>query len=207
MKKLFAFDYDGVLADSQQVNINMMNTILLELNNKFHIEKKHFENLAEISFESVAALASLNKNELSKFMQRVSEENSGVGRECSLFDGIPSLLKKLSEVAIVTVVSNNHSKIAKEVLDREGLSNHFSEITGLDSGKNKSERLTEMMQNNSIKPENCYMIGDGVNDIESAKNAGCKSIAVAWGFQSLNRLNEVNPDFSVNSVKEILEFI
>ena len=59
----------------------------------------------------------------------------------------------------------------------------------------------------AISADECIWIGDSSVDIESAKNLGCKSIAVTWGFRSVESLLVCRPDYIVNSPKEIFDIL
>jgi phosphoglycolate phosphatase-like HAD superfamily hydrolase len=52
-----------------------------------------------------------------------------------------------------------------------------------------------------------YLIGDAVSDIRSARKAGVKSIAVAWGHQSQQKLAAEHPDYLVDSPDDLLALI
>lgn len=55
-----------------------------------------------------------------------------------------------------------------------------------------------------VTTDNCVVIGDGLYDILSAKNAGCKSILTLWyGDEGVPR----DADFTVESVTELREVI
>lgn len=54
-----------------------------------------------------------------------------------------------------------------------------------------------------VSAEECVWIGDSSVDIESAKNIGCKSIAVTWGFRSLESLVAHAPTLIVEEPKKI----
>lgn len=54
-----------------------------------------------------------------------------------------------------------------------------------------------------VKAEECVWIGDSSVDIESAKNIGCQSIAVTWGFRSCESLAAAAPSLIVDEPKKI----
>ena len=50
-----------------------------------------------------------------------------------------------------------------------------------------------------LAAENCTVIGDSIPDLETAHNAGMRSVAVMWGFHDRDRLLAANPGRSVES--------
>ena len=54
------------------------------------------------------------------------------------------------------------------------------------------------------KPSECYFVGDSEPDIRTAKAAGMISVAVSWGFRTLDRLTRENPDYLITKPSELL---
>ena len=52
-------------------------------------------------------------------------------------------------------------------------------------------------------PRSVVKVGDTKADIDEGKNAGCWTVAVLTGTQTVECLRENNPDFIINSVKEL----
>lgn len=52
-------------------------------------------------------------------------------------------------------------------------------------------------------PRSVVKVGDTKADIDEGKNAGCWTVAVLTGTQTVECLREKNPDFIINSVKEL----
>ena len=52
-------------------------------------------------------------------------------------------------------------------------------------------------------PENCAIIGDSTMDIETARNAGMRAIAVTWGFHDRERLITAGADVMVDTPAEL----
>jgi phosphoglycolate phosphatase len=200
---LIAFDYDGVLADTFEPNIRLINRIFRQMGNSAEITKEHFNIATEISFEAVVTAAGLAKEDLAEFMHLIVETGSSIIEETSLFDGMKGLLNSLSDHNYLAVVSNNSIQIVTPGLEKEGALSLFDEITGSDNGESKEFRLEKLKEQYNIPLENCWMIGDGINDIESAHEAKWKSIAVTWGFQNRSLLESRNPTAVVDTLSEL----
>jgi phosphoglycolate phosphatase len=54
-----------------------------------------------------------------------------------------------------------------------------------------------------VSPENCIMIGDSSIDIETARNAGMRAIAVAWGYHNRSRLMEAGATRIIETPSEL----
>ncbi|MCH7719548.1 MAG: HAD family hydrolase [Planctomycetes bacterium] len=56
-------------------------------------------------------------------------------------------------------------------------------------------------------PQNTFMVGDTIADIETARRVGMKSIAVTWGFRDADELAAAGPDFVADHPEQIGNFV
>lgn len=206
-KAIIAFDYDGVLADTFEPNIRLMNRIFLSMESSAIVGHHHFDMAAEISFEAVVEAAGLDQSQVGEFMRLVVETGSSIVPETSLFLGMKELILELKDQCFITIVSNNSTKIIDAGLLQAEVTSLFDRVTGSDEGLTKSDRLRTIQEEFGIDCGSCWMIGDGVNDIEAAHDAGWNSVAVTWGFQSRELLQSRKPTEIVDSVQELRNLI
>lgn len=57
------------------------------------------------------------------------------------------------------------------------------------------------------EPQNVYFVGDSAVDIETAHNAGMKSVAVTWGYRDLNELQSAKPDHIIDRPAELTRLL
>jgi phosphoglycolate phosphatase len=67
--------------------------------------------------------------------------------------------------------------------------------------------LLEVAKLFDIEPKNAWMIGDSINDILAGKNAGFKTIAVSYGYAGQYTMADLNADYTVNAMSEIVDLI
>lgn len=208
MKKgVIAFDYDGVLADTFEPNIRLINRIFSSMGSGAVITKEHFNIAAEISFEAVVTAAGLEKERIAEFLDLVVETGTSIIEETFMFEGMKTVLSKLKDDYYLAVVSNNSTKIIIPGLEKEDAVTFFDAITGSDEGEPKTVRLKNLKAKYLADSENCWMIGDGINDIEAAHDAKWKSVAVTWGFQSRDILETRKPTVTLDTVNELYNVI
>jgi phosphoglycolate phosphatase-like HAD superfamily hydrolase len=86
----------------------------------------------------------------------------------------------------------------------------MSAITSFLRNKN-TIKITTITNNTNItaqlavKPKSCLFIGDDKNDMIAGKNAGIKTVAVAYGYGKVEQ--DWGYDFLVNTVKELEKWI
>jgi phosphoglycolate phosphatase len=112
-----------------------------------------------------------------------------------VFDGIEDVLKQLAadEIPMYIMSSNSPGNIRK-LLQAKGLDGYFIQVYGNVSIFGKAKRLRQIMAANSLDYRHAMYVGDEGRDIEAAKRAGLKSVAVAWGYNSAELLARHHPD-------------
>ena len=93
------------------------------------------------------------------------------------------------------VVSNKHASGVKALTARyfEGLLDIAVGGDGTRPLKPAPDNLLYAMEQMGVNPEDVWYVGDSVQDVLTARNAGVKCIAVTWGFQDEDRLQAENP--------------
>ena len=126
-----------------------------------------------------------------------------------VYDGMLDIVNTLKSNGIkVTVCTNKPDAAAKGMVEELFGKDVFDVIVGATDDlpkKPDTAMANNILSKLNLSADECIWIGDSSVDIESAKNLGCKSIAVAWGFRSVESLLQYNPNYVVNIPKEILD--
>ena len=69
----------------------------------------------------------------------------------------------------------------------------------------KSKMIEYLMNKNNFK--NGFMIGDTVGDMDAGKANGLTTIAVSYGYQRIEELEKVSPNYISNSFENLLKFV
>lgn len=124
------------------------------------------------------------------------------------YPGIPALLGELTSRGIRIAVASNKYQSAVECI----IHCYFPDIPFIALEGQREERpvkpdpaiLEDIMRRNNLSREQTMMIGDSMVDIETARRAGIRSVAVTWGFSPNDELVAASPDFIVENSDEIL---
>jgi len=204
MKKLLIFDYDGVIANSLD--------IMWECFDK--VNKKHdffpFKNKNELTtiwdenfFEYVAKVK-IPPLDLDKFIKQWDDLVMLNNEKVKPFPGFKLILKKLSrDNCLIIISSNNYEKIS-DFLKRNGLFDCFNLILGEEESRSKREKLKLVLKKFKIQKDRIYFITDTIGDLKEVKSFDIKTVAVTWGYHDKNKLQKENPDFLIETPKEIL---
>lgn len=128
-----------------------------------------------------------------------------------IYDGMLDVVNTIKNNGIkVTVCTNKPDAAAKGMVEELFGKDVFDVIQGAtdDLPKKPDTAMPNgILEKLNLNADECIWIGDSSVDIESAKNLGCTSIAVTWGFRSAESLKACNPDYIVDCSKEILEIL
>ena len=126
-----------------------------------------------------------------------------------IYDGMLDVVNSLKNNGIKVAVCTNKPDIAAKGMVEELFGTDFFDVIvgATDDLPKKPDPAmpNKILSKLNLYANECIWIGDSSVDIESAKNLGCQSIAVTWGFRSTESLLECNPSCVVSNQKEILE--
>lgn len=108
-------------------------------------------------------------------------------------------LKKMKKKLLV-FSAHNDNLLRQEARDY-GIADS---IDGIHAGVNdKREEILLLVKKHRLNPKKTVFAGDTGHDIETAKCAGIKSVAVLSGYSSRETLEASKPDFFVNNLGEL----
>ena len=127
------------------------------------------------------------------------------------FPGTEEMLKNLKKQGCsLAICTNKTYSAANEVLNKLNLAHFFKILIGGDSlsGVKKPNPLPilEILKDLICPKKGAIMVGDSKNDIEAAKNAGIKSIAVSFGYSTCP-VNELGADTTISNFEELIPTI
>jgi len=195
------YDFDGTLADSGEVNLEAMATVL----GREPFTAEEVEELrARTTLESMKKLG-VKRRQLPDLLlkgRRIAGQNM---HRIGVFEGIPEALGELGEADYGQfVLSTNSAENISEFLARHGLAGNITEVYGGAGMLSKARRLTSLIRKEGLVAAQCVYVGDEGRDIDAAREAGLLSVAVTWGFQNAEALEAHGPDALVASPMELV---
>ncbi len=104
---------------------------------------------------------------------------------CRIYDGIMETIDALHERGLkVGVCTLKYERLARMIFDEKGITGLFDTIRGTDeAGKvTKAESIKRACADLSVQPAGVLMVGDTMNDLLGAAEAGTSFAAATWGF-------------------------
>jgi HAD superfamily hydrolase (TIGR01549 family) len=226
---IILFDFDGVIITQKSLEY----TASFFLKKKFY-QWKNIENLRLIDLARIFEEAD-SKNRIIAVKRIIKEYKRyipSIWRRILFFinfrrtypkyekyeqlkPNLEVVLKELKDKKfILGIVSNTSGERLNRFKNKLNLDNYFSVFISRDDSPERKPSaipifvaLKEIKKNlkSPIIKNRIYYIGDLPHDIECAKNAGIKSIALLSGHGTKQDLEESNPTFSLPNVKNLIE--
>ena len=125
------------------------------------------------------------------------------------YPGIPELVSKLHKDGYKIAVASNKLQAGTEALIRKFFPGiPFAAVCGNKAGcplKPDAALVNKIMEEAGAQRDNTVMVGDSEIDIQTARNAGIRAIAVSWGFRPEECLKEA--DRLARSAEDVLDML
>lgn len=126
-----------------------------------------------------------------------------------IYPGVVNTLRTLRAGGrTLCCVTNKESKFALALLEFAGLRNFFSVVLCADRVEDRKPSPSLLQRaciHVRVEPEQMLCVGDSRADIGAARAAGCRVVAVDYGYHRDLPLADLQPDAIVSNVEEILE--
>ena len=203
-KKIFIFDYDGVIADSLAMCIEAFNILKAKYGFKKELTKEAVAKLHHVTAEAAFTAIGVEKEDHHLYSRELMEMLKANALKAEIFDGIGEIFQIVKESgAYLAINTANASGTVKRRLQMSGLADLPDYIVGADTPGSKAEKIRHIIDKFSGSAEETYMIGDSMGDITEGKKAGVHTVAVCYGWQPRAALESVEPEFICDSMDEL----
>jgi phosphoglycolate phosphatase len=201
MKKinLFIFDFDGTLVSSGNDLANSINHTLMELHLKPLDHKEIITYVGDGVYKLIErTLGDQHKDKFNEaFYIFTKHYQQHMCDTTSLYPGAKHVLEHFKDKCKIIMTNKLHQYTLKIARHLE-IDTFFDNIIGADSTafiKPDRRILTPVLRKYDVANDKAVVIGDGVNDILLARNAGILSCAFLNGLTQKEILLDLKPDF------------
>ncbi len=193
--KIILFDFDGVIVDS------------------FAFCYKIMSSNEPLTQDEYRARFEGNINDAIKHINQGHKPFDFFGlytrelMKCEPNEEVISTIKELACDHTCIIISSTISEAIKSYLIEYGLEDLFVEILGNDVEKSKVKKIEDVLRRYNVLPTETIFITDTLGDIREAKKCNVESIAITWGFHSVETLQKGNPLYVVDHPTNILDII
>jgi phosphoglycolate phosphatase len=206
---LIIFDFDGVLANTLDDMLLFGQEVCDELGVKHTVIKTDLSNLEVMSFATYGRACEVPEHLLDEFVQRCLKRFAGKTSPPQIFDGLGDIVRQLAVDHKIAVITSNSSPVVNAFLSEHGLDACVDVVYGVEYPGSKAHKIIKVRQQLTAGAGQApvFMVGDSLSDMYAAKEAGVISIAVTWGHQSLSLLRQGDPDYVIDSPRQLIELV
>lgn len=204
---LVCFDYDGVIVDSLARVIRMAREAQASLGLGRAPTEEDLRSLENLTFVDFALRIGIPRSSLPAFGSILLGLQRREDSPPPLFPGMREVLREIGGRCPMAVITASITAEVQKVLKAHALLDCFSMLLDGQDPRPKSEKLNPARAHFGAEPQETYMVGDARSDIQQGKQAGVRTVAVTWGYQSRETLRAEQPDFLIDSPSELLTIL
>lgn len=201
------FDLDGTLLNSAGTIYKSTLKTFEDLNIKYELPEDEFNKMIGMHFVDIFEQFKIDVPDFEIFIAHYKKVYFDFIDETVFYQGVIDTLELLKESPYkISLLTTKAQDQTERILEHFNLTNHFDLIMGRKNGiPHKPDPTPFLMICDELKvePENSLMVGDTELDILCGKNANAKTVAVTYGYRSVEKLKEFSPDYIVNSLCEL----
>ncbi len=186
------FDFDGTIADTQDVALNTLNALSREFGYE-PISEKEFPTLRTYGARELLVkrlgIPLWNLWKIYRLEKRGRAEFRSRSAGVKAFPGISQLLIALRvDKYKVGIVTSNEAPIVRRVLKAAS-----ADIDILDTDSavmSKSRAIKRTLRAHKLDPKRVVYVGDELRDVDACRKAGIDMIGVGWGYNGAEALKQ-----------------
>ncbi len=206
------FDLDGTLTDPKEGITKSVQYAL----KAFGIEEPDLDKLEPFIGpplkNSFMEFYGFDEAKAEEAVEKYRENFKDVGIfQNQVYDGIPQMLRKLKVKGKHLAVSSSKPQVFVErILDHFDLRKYFDVVVGseLDGRRVEKEEVVEealrqLLGGRKYSHDEVVIVGDRKFDVEGGLAHGITTVAVSYGYGSMEELKEAKAEYIVRSVQEL----
>ncbi len=201
--KYVLFDFDGTLADTEEVNF----VIYQKLAEKYNLRNITIDELGHIkkmSARELMAYVELKKRYLPFILKRgkkLLKHDIRNIKPCK--HDIFNTVSALKSMGISTAIITTNSKTNVQMFLEEQNADIFDFIAS-SSMFGKESKLKKVIKKEKLELKDVLYVGDEIRDIHAAKNTGIDIASVAWGYNTVESLKKHKPEYLIYEPCELI---
>ena len=206
MIKYIIFDFDGTIANSRNLAIDLYN----ELAEKYgygKIETKEVQYLSTLTIKERLGALQVPFYKLPGLVMEMKHNYKESINSLKANDGIQALIHDLkNEGYQLCIISSNSNAIIDNFLANNNV-NGFDHVYCTRNLFGKHVLIDRFLKKHNIQKQDVIYVGDEFRDIEACKKSKVKIISVTWGYDSEELLSKGDPDYVIHHPKELLHLM
>lgn len=209
---IVVFDLDGTLVDTAPDLVASLNHTIAARG----LAPVGYEDLTHLVGHGARAMIErafrlrghpVDETEMPVMMDRfIAHYSAGMPGESRPYPGLIEALDRLREAGMtLAVCTNKMESLARPLIERLGMTGYFAAITGGDTfavRKPDAAHLEGTVARAGSRMAQAVMVGDSLNDLKVAENAGVPSVGVPFGYSDVP-IQTLNPTALISHFDEL----
>jgi phosphoglycolate phosphatase len=205
--KYIIFDFDGTIADTIELGLDIFNSIAPEYDCA-PIKEEDWFMLRTMKPQELIKEYGISNIKLTLILFRVRKEMKAHANELKPVKNIAGSLMEIKNSGLrMGILTSNSRNNVEMFLNNNQLSNLIDFIYSGKSFFGKDRVLRRLFDHENIPKENVIYVGDETRDIEASRRAGIPVIAVSWGFHNRDILASLKPDQIAETPEDLYDCI
>ncbi|QSX05089.1 HAD-IA family hydrolase [Sedimentibacter sp. zth1] len=202
--KCVLFDFDGTLADTEEINFDIFQ-ILSKKYKMQNITKEELNNIKDLSAMQLITYLKVKKYKIPFILKRGKKLLSAKIKEVDICkQNFKSVLQTLKEAKVkIAIITTNSKTNVEEFLKKHNIDCFDFVISASLFGKESI--IKKVIKNNNLDPKDVLYVGDEIRDINAAKKSGIKIASVSWGYNTVDSLLSYNPDYLIKDPSNLID--
>jgi len=206
MKPVILFDLDGTVIDSTEAILEGFRVAFETFGEKVPSNEAIANEIGH-TLEDMFLTLGVSQDKVDAYVYTYKMHYRLIScQKTVLLDGAREAIEEASRFATLGVVTTKTGEYSIVLLEHMGLMHYFSVLIGREHvkyPKPHKEPILKALAKLEHDRNNTWMIGDTCMDIDSAKNAGVKSVAVTSGYATHSMLQKC----ATYTCKNVLEAV
>lgn len=204
-KPLLIFDFDGTLADTLAVGLEVFNEVAGDYGLK-QVSEEELKELRKLNTRALLDRMGISRLMAVRLAARIRSMLSKRIDEVPLMPGAEKMIRDLHAAGFgMGILSSNAVDNVRRFLSRYDLENCFHFIEAGASLFGKGSRLKSILKRERREAPAVMYVGDETRDMEAAREAGIHGVAVCWGANGREAMLTEDPDFCVDSPEDLIK--
>lgn len=119
-------------------------------------------------------------------------------------DGLSDILREIKQHgATLGILTSNSIENVLPYLKKHGI-NIFDFVYTGNNVFNKHKHIKKILRKAGLNSKNVVYVGDEIRDLEAAQKSSVQSVAVLWGYNHSDLLQEASPTWICESSQQLL---
>lgn len=202
MIKLILFDFDGTISDCRKIAIK--NLLYVLDNHKYQFNKEKAVSLLGIKMQQIFRKLNLPNKDLEKVRKEFYNLMLKDVNKIKLCVSVKPL-EKLKNKYKIAVISNSEDKFLIKSAKKLKVERLFLGFHGAEEFSSKDKEIRNLIRKYKEKPSETMYLGDRFSDVDSAKKAGCISVAIhnKCSWSTLPEILKKKPDYIISDFYDL----